>query len=453
MRQGEVRDFQVDAMTSVGEGLCRTGEGVLFVPGALPGEKIRARVAEAKRQFARGILAEVLEPSPDRVDPPCPSYPRCGGCQLQHAAYPAQLRYKREFLIDALRRLGPGLPEEPVEECVPSPSPWGYRSRCHIPVAKSFSGTLAGFYERGSHRIVPWKGCPVLEGKEESLMGRGIDFVRSSRIPSYEAASGKGLVRFLAARYSSRTGQALLSLVLARRPRPEMGGSAARLAGDLRSVLPGLQGILGNVNSAPGNVVFGIESVPLWGKDLMEERMGDFTYHFDGTSFFQVNVAVAELLFRSAAEQLGAWGIRRAAELYAGVGGMTLFLASRVERLATAEEWGPAMKWMRQNLEENRIFNVTPHSFASETAVERGLLAGTEGLILDPPRGGCSEKVLAGILAARPGKILYVSCNPATLARDAKTLMGGGYRFLSVRPYDFFPQTSHVESLALLELP
>ncbi len=485
MQEGSTVEGIVEKLTSNGEGLVRCGGEVVFVPGALPGEEVRIRILKAHRQYAQGRALEILSSSPDRVEPVCVSYPRCGGCQLQHASYPAQLRFKKELLRDALLRLGPGLPREEIPDCVPSPRPWGYRTRCHMPVAsssprprdsrRSFGGRrraapfrlvrpqgeapyAVGFYERNSHRIVPWRNCPVLHPNLERLLGAMLPLLPSFGLAPYDEESRGGSLRFVAARVGARTDQALATLVATGLAD---GRSMSRIAQDVAAALrretPGLRGLVFNRNPDAGNRVFGLHSRALWGENEATERLGENVYGVEATSFFQVNVETAELLFREAASLVSAWGIRRAVEFYAGVGLLTGFLAPLVDSLVAVEDWAPAVRWLDRNRRQNRWENVFARSLSAEAFFSEwaGTLrpgeASSDLFVLDPPRGGCSEAVLSGIRLASPSRILYVSCNPATLARDAKFLRESGWEFLSARPYDLFPQTSHLETLAAFQ--
>ncbi len=483
MQEGSTVEGFVEKLTSSGEGLVRCGGEVVFVPGALPGEEVRIRILRAHRQYAQGRALEILSSSPDRVEPACASYPRCGGCQLQHASYPAQLRFKRDLLRDALLRLGPGLPREEIPDCVPSPRPWGYRTRCHMPVSsprprgarRPLDGRRGaapfrpgrpreegpyeiGFYERNSHRIVPWRQCPVLHPSLERLLETMLPLLPSFGLAPYDEESRRGSLRFVAARVGARTDQALATLVATELAD---GRSTARIARDvaeaLRRETPGLRGLIFNRNPDAGNRVFGLHSRALWGENEATELLGDNSYGFEASSFFQVNVEAAELLFRDAAALVSPWGVHHAAEFYAGVGGLTGFLAPVSGSLVAVEEWAPAARWLERNRRENRWENVVARSLSAEAFFSGRAEASRPGeelsdlVVLDPPRGGCSEAVRSGIRLASPRRILYVSCNPATLARDAKFLRESGWEFLSARPYDLFPQTSHLETLAAFQ--
>jgi 23S rRNA (uracil1939-C5)-methyltransferase len=399
-----VLDLAVEKLVPGGEGLARHQGKVIFVPGALPGEQVRARLVESRKDYARAEVEAVLRPSPDRISPPCPLAGRCGGCDWQHLSHEAQLRHKVSLVADALRRLGglewPGL-------AIEAGSPWGYRNRARLHPA---GGGRLGFKERGGSAVIAAAACPVADPALEALLARGLP------APA-DAASGH---RASLAGYQAwgRGGASALAA-----SGPESGGP---LPGD------------GAPSSGRGEAWPEL-SVPILGKDI----------RFDLRCFFQSNVEMTERLIPHALEGLSG-GV--AMDLYCGVGLFGAFLADRFRTVVAVEENPVSLAYARRNIPG------TGHAFLEgrlEDLAARGLPGmpsgkAPEAVVVDPPRPGLDAAVRAWLAEARPPRLVYVSCNPVTLARDLKTLSGAGFRLDSLRLFDFYPQTAHVEAVARL---
>jgi 23S rRNA (uracil1939-C5)-methyltransferase len=445
-----VMELTVEKISSDGSGIARTGEGVVFVEGALPGEVVEAEVVKRKRDFALAHLVRVKKADEHRVLPVCPVFGTCGGCQLQHASYELQLEIKADIVKDALCRIGGfDLREVPRLECVPSPRQWGYRNKASFPVRKIKGKPTAGFYEANSHRLVRLEKCPVNAAPIDRLFAAVQRELPGLELGVYDEREHKGTLRHVLLRAGLHTGEALASLVVngrlnARnvksilglyRPLKEASGSTSALTLTL------------NHNSRPGNVILGDRTESLKGDGLVSERLDDWTLRYDTPSFFQVNTHQAAQLYRYAGELAQGENIL---ELYSGVGSLTCYLA-RAGSVTAVEEWGGAVDLMERNMRDNGLVNVRSLRGRAED-VMTALPGGYDLIVLDPPRSGCEGAVLNKILEFAPQRVLYVSCNPATLARDAKILREGGYRLQSLRAFDMFPQTVHVETVALMEL-
>ena len=379
-----------------------------------------------------------------RVKPVCPVFGTCGGCQLQHASYTLQLEIKAGIVRDALKRLG-GF-ELPEIQCTASPKQWGYRNKASFPVRAIRGKPVAGFYETNSHRLVPLTTCPVNAASLNGLFGLLQKELPGLALNVYDERQHKGTLRHLILRTGIRTQQNLLSLVV-------NGSLNARnmksIAGLCRS-LKELTVLTLNHNSRPGNVILGSRTESIKGS-LIAERLDNWTLSYDTTSFFQVNTEQAEQIYRYVGEQvLGA----NILELYSGVGSLTCYLAgsgvSYNRRVTAVEEWPHAVDLMRDNLTNNGIGNV--HVAGGDAGEVLANLPGDyDTIVLDPPRSGCERVVLDKILEYKPQRVVYVSCNPATLARDCKILGQEGYRIKTVRSFDMFPQTVHVETVLIME--
>jgi 23S rRNA (uracil1939-C5)-methyltransferase len=462
MELGETITVEISSINSEGEGIARVGAEnfVVFVPGALPEERVRCRVTRLSRNYAAAVALEILEASRDRVEPKCGLYDRCGGCQLQHASYGRQIEIKGEILSDALKRIGRVDYARRIE-CVPSPEEWGYRNKTTIPVHGAGRGgerIVCGYYERRTHNVVPFDGCAVLHPSISGIMSRTISAISDSGLRPYSESKRTGDIRYLAARAGASGGsrRVLTGVVSAR----TLG---AREFGRLRSIhqrlgeeFPELAGAVLNVNSAHDNFIWGPVNRTIHGGRHLDLDLGGYKFRTDLSSFFQINAAQADSMFscvRRIVESIGASSIL---ELYSGVGSLTAYLSGAAGHVDAVEEWRPSARRLSENMARNGIGNVEVWAGAAENFMkDRGtpLDAGYDAVVLDPPRTGCDERVIDGVRKLRPRLVVYVSCNPATLARDiCRLMMDGEYKILEITAFDMFPQTAHVETVCALEI-
>ncbi|MDR0649299.1 MAG: 23S rRNA (uracil(1939)-C(5))-methyltransferase RlmD [Synergistaceae bacterium] len=465
MNAGDILTIDITSVNSEGEGIARAGRDgfVLFVPGAIPGEKVVCRVARASKKYAACALIDILAPSKDRAAPRCQSYGKCGGCQLQHVSYGAQLEMKRDMLKDAMRRIGKLEPPEALG-CAPSPLEWSYRNKAALPVQAAAGGKAlaCGYYERRSHRVVPFRECAVLDGRTERAAKLTIEALAASGFTGYDERKRTGDIRHIALRSgkpgSDESGGVLAGIVAARDLTAREFGKLKNAQQRLCGKGGGLAGAVLNVNPSGGNFIWGPLFKPLCGKRFIGQSLGGYNFRTDISAFFQVNALQAEAVFdhvRSAVSR--GRKPERLLELYSGSGALTAYLAGVSGEVDAVEEWRQASALMRGNMAANGIENVTPHEDSAENFM-RG--AGTakpgayDAIVLDPPRSGCDAAVIEGVMKIAPEKIVYVSCDPATLARDLSRIMGaesgGSYSLESLEAFDMFPQTAHVESVAVL---
>ena len=420
-----------------GQGVGRIGGLVTFVTGGLPGERVRIAVDELKRNYAGAHVIDIEEASSDRVDSGCPVFPRCGGCQTLHLRYGAELAWKRRRVREALARIG-GLPLDVPDVVSAQPAGGGYRNKVAL-VCDGRSGTpRLGFYAARSHRLVAIDGCPVLLPRLQRAVEQLVVFAREA--PAVMRGVGHVVAR------ASATGDELVVSFSGKEPNRALGAAVD----GLRRSVDGLTGIASNWDPAGANAVFGRRWATLWGSPVVRERVQGATFVFGIASFFQINTPLLELLAGRILEKLH--GARRVIDLYAGVGTFSVLLGARGIPTAAVESFQPAVDEAAANAAENGVTNAAFECASAADAVtgERGrsLLAGADAVIVDPPRKGCEDGVLAGLMANGVPRILYVSCNPATLARDAAVLARGGYVIRSAEPFDMFPRTGHVEVLA-----
>ncbi len=454
MKKNEEFTLKIEDMSVHGEGIGRREGMTFFVKDALIGDLVRVGVTKLKKTYGYARLIEILEPSPDRVEPVCALSRQCGGCQLQALSYEKQLEFKQRLVENDLRRIG-GFEEIPMEPIAGMEDPFHYRNKAQFPIGTDRDGRIiTGFYAGRSHRIIPNRDCALGVPVNRQILDIVIGFMERRNIPPYDEASGEGLVRHVLIRYGFATNEILVCLVLNGEELPH----AEELIREL-TALPGMTGICLNRNTARNNVILGDETRVLWGQDHITDQIGDIRFQISPVSFYQVNPVQTEVMYRLAAEYADLTGTETVWDLYCGIGTIALFLARQAGRVYGIEVVPQAVKDARRNAEINGITNTEFLEGRAEEEflrycvkeIAEGKEPRADVVVVDPPRKGCDEKMLRAILATGPERIVYVSCDPATLARDARILCEGGYRLARVRPVDNFCQTVHVETVCLLD--
>jgi 23S rRNA (uracil1939-C5)-methyltransferase len=451
MKEKEIISVEITNLNSEGEGIARFGPDgenfVVFVPGTIPGERAMCRVERVSKNYATSSVVEILSPSPDRTRPRCPSYGVCGGCQLQHVSYEAQVRLKREMLTGAMKRIG-HIDLEGETEFFPSAEQWGYRNKTVLPVGK-----YTGYYERRSHKIVPFDVCPVLAPSLERAVSGVIGANGSSGLRGYDERSGRGDIRGVSARIGSDGGM-LIGTIVSRELNKREFGKLRDIHQKLMSGLPRIIGSVMNIKTTRDNFVWGPVFKTLCGGRFLTTELGEYKFDVDVSAFFQINAPQAERIFSRVRDIAEKFGSSRTLELYGGTGSLSAYLAGVSNSVDVVEEWRPSVRLMKRNMERNGIANVRFFEHSSEGFLsdpENSRVGAYDTVALDPPRTGASEAVINGVLSVAPKNIIYISCNPATLARDVSRIMEGGkYKIDRLEAYDMFPQTSHVESLCVM---
>ncbi len=448
MLQGEIRKFKITEINNEGEGIVRLGDErfVVFVPDALPEEDVTCRIVQAKKNYAVAKVLERHNDSSKRIKPLCPVYGKCGGCQLQHIDYSSQLELKRKTVYDAIKRIG-GVPDPCVDGCIPSPSQWGYRNKASLPVQTDrMEKFIAGFYKNRSHDIVPFIGCPVLLPKLESNVVALLRDLKEAGLVGWNEHNSNvmNFIRHLVFRTAKFTDHSLCGVVAGRSANREEARKLKNIAAGLSDHL---KGMVFNKNLSKGNFIWGDEFSSIHGDTVMQEMLGKYRFNFEISSFFQINSEQALALYEYAAKMAAGESPENILELYSGAGTLTAFLSEAAKHVTAVEEWPQASKYLKINAELNGLNNITGHSGSAEDVSEA--LSGEKfnTIVLDPPRTGCDPRVIAAIIKISPQKIVYVSCGPATLARDIKSLMSNGYAIRNIQPFDMFPQTGHVETV------
>lgn len=447
VEKNKIYDVFVDALGSNGEGIGRLDGFTVFIEGALPGETVRVLMMKVKKSYGYGKLLEILKPSPERREPRCPVAKQCGGCQLQSLSYEAQLAYKARKVRDDLERIG-GLKDICVRDALGMETPWRYRNKAQFPVGRRADGGCAvGFYAKRSHRIVETPVCILQDACNDEIVRIVREFMEEYRIPPYDEEKHTGLVRHILTRVGKKSGEGMVCIVINGNGLPH----AAELAERLRDV-PEVASVVLNVNKEKTNVILGRKVISVWGKDAVLDELDGLTFEISPLSFYQVNPVQTELLYRKAVEMAALDGTETVLDLYCGIGTMSLFFARKAKRVLGVEIVEQAVRDAWANAKRNGITNVEFAAGAAEEVVPEWVRNGVSAdvVVVDPPRKGCDGRLLETILRIAPEKVVYVSCNPATLARDLRVLADGGYCVREVQPVDMFPHTVHVETVVLL---
>ena len=441
-------EMTVTGLGSNGEGVGKVQGFTFFVPGALAGEKIRFQAKQVKKNYGIGELTKVLESSPDRVKPVCPVYRQCGGCQLQHLSYPGQLKVKRQQVIDALERLGhfKGVKVEPT---LAANNPWNYRNKMQVPVASGKKGSLEiGCFAQATHKVINVEACFIQKKANNDIAAVVRQWMKEYKIPALEEDARRGIVRHVMGRVGVATGEVMAVLIT----NSQMVPHIKDLGKMLREAIPGFKTLVQNVNTRHTNVIMGEKSRIITGAGFIQDSIGDLTFNISPESFFQVNSEQAAKLYGEALKAAKLTGKETVVDVYCGTGTITLFLAQKAARAIGIEIVPSAIKDARVNARNNKIANAQfvlgDAALELPKLVEEGIKP--DVIVLDPPRAGCDQRVINAIASVKPKRVVYVSCNPASLARDAEMLCKKGYAITKVQPVDLFPQTSHVETVVLM---
>ena len=451
LQKNQILTLQIQRLSSDGSGVAHSPDGeTVFVPGAAPGDEARVRIVKDCKRYAFGILEEVLTPSPDRVPVDCPVAGPCGGCSLRHLDYAAELQAKQENVADAFARLG-GL-EVPVREILPSPEVDRYRNKVQFPVGLDKAGNpCIGFYAGRTHRIVPCPDCKLQPGVLNEIGNALCAFFAQKGIRPYDEETGKGLVRHIFLRRGAHSGQIMVCLVCTKAQFP----CAQELCSQLRQDFPAVATILLNVNPKNTNVILGSETHTLYGPGFIEDTLCGVPVRLGPLSFYQVNTLAAERLYGVAADYAQLTPQDLLLDLYCGMGTIGLSMVDRCRELVGVEIVPEAIDSAKANAARMGETVAAKSRFFCADAGQAATRLAAEGLhpdvvMLDPPRKGCDEATLSAVVRMAPRRIVYVSCNPATAARDAAWLEQNGYHTEQVQPVDLFPRTKHVECVIAL---
>ncbi|WP_306543797.1 23S rRNA (uracil(1939)-C(5))-methyltransferase RlmD [Anaerotignum sp.] len=430
-----------------GEGIGRIDGYTVFVEGALPEEVIKVLIVKTKKHFGYGKLLEILEPSPHRVTPACLVAAKCGGCQLQHLSYEGQLAFKTKKVKDHLERIG-GFSGISVGYAKGMEEPWRYRNKAQFPVGGKTGEPEIGFYAKRSHRIIDTPVCMLQNKINDQIVKIIRAFLAEYEIPLYDETIHRGLVRHILTRIGRRTGEIMVCLVVNGRKLPHCDVLVERL-----HEIEGMTSIVLNVNTAQTNVILGTEVHVLWGKETIRDYIGDVQFEISPLSFYQVNPLQTQVLYQTALDFAELEGNETVLDLYCGIGTISLFFAQKAKHVFGVEIVPEAIADAKRNAALNGMDNADFAVGAAEDVIprlyeEKSITA--DVVVVDPPRKGCDSVLLDTIAAISPKKVVYVSCDSATLARDLAYLCPKGYTIEKVQVVDMFPHTVHVETVVLL---
>ena len=427
-----------------GEGICKIDSFTVFVPGGVKGDKAKILIIKEKKNYGFGKLLEIIEPSPLRTAPVCDIFGKCGGCSMQGVSYDAQLDYKKNKVLEALRRIG-GFKNAEISSVTGSSPCTNYRNKAQFPVVQTVSGMKAGFYAPHSHRVVVPEKCALQDERINEIVSFVCDWANEMGIRAYDEMSKSGLLRRICVRAGKD--EAVVVLVATKRlPYIET------LPKKLTEKFPFVKGLVINLNKNETNTIYGEKDIVVYGNPYIIDSIGDIKYKVHYKSFYQVNPYTTAPLYEKALDLADPKGEETVYDLYCGTGSISLFLAKKAKEVIGIEIIPDAVENAKENAQLNNMENVEFHCGKAEEVAPKlikiGKIAGT--VVLDPPRKGCDEALLLAIAEMNPEKIVYVSCDCATMARDAKFLASRGYILKEAHVFDQFPHTSHVESVVLM---
>jgi 23S rRNA (uracil1939-C5)-methyltransferase len=447
-RRGDCVSLMIDDLAFGGEGVGRLDGYVVFVRGALPGDRLRVRIVEPRARYARGQIEAIEVASPDRVEAPCPHFGHCGGCRLQHLAYASQLAFKEKQVRDCLERLG-GMEGVEIRPILPAPDPYGYRNKMEFTVAGAGHQAVLGLHEAERYdSVLDIERCLLQSETMNALLSTARAELRARGLAVYDQDTGSGLLRFVTLREGRRTAEAMVNIVASTPDVQTLGPVAEALAASV----PATTSVVLNVNAQKASVAVGTEEHLLLGRDYIRESLGGLSFQISPNSFFQTNTVQAERLFGVVAAAAGLHQDDTVLDLYAGTGAISLLLARQCRWVYGIEVSTAAVADAVRNARANGIENCTFLTGEVRHVLPDLIRDGVRFAVVvaDPPRAGFHPRALTALADIAPARFVYVSCNPSTLARDVGELVRRGYRLLWVQPVDMFPQTPHIEAVALL---
>jgi len=437
---------EIENVTAKGFGIAKVNDFVFFIEGALPGDNLAIKIIKVNKTYGYGKIQRILTASPHRIQSPCPVSDKCGGCQWQNCEYNAQLSIKKQIVTDALTRLG-GQVNPPVSDVVGMETPMPYRNKAVFPVVPHEGGIAIGMYAPRSHRIIPIESCLIQHPAHEPVIKIVGDFMRRHKIKPYDETTHSGIMRHIIIRTSQATGEIMVVLVINADNLPKEN----KLATALTEI--GATTVVINPHKAKTNTIMGHNFRNLTGEGFIREKIGQVWYQLSAPSFFQVNPVQTAVLYDIAVSMANLTGDETVLDAHVGVGGVALAAASHVKQVIGIDIVQEAISDAEKNAALNDIKNATFIRGAAEEVIPKMLADGTpppDVVFLDPPRKGCDNALLDALITAEVKKIVYISCDPATLSRDIKRLTQGGYSLEAARPVDMFPMTGKVETVALL---
>ncbi|OIJ14104.1 23S rRNA (uracil-5-)-methyltransferase RumA [Anaerobacillus arseniciselenatis] len=430
-----------------GEGVGYFKRQVVFVPGALPGEEVVVTVTDAKEKFSEAKIKKIRKKSQDRIQPPCPVYDQCGGCQLQHLDYKAQLREKKDIVRQSFERhtnlQGDKLP---IKETIGMEDPWNYRNKSQLQVRRNQQEVIAGLYGLNSHQLVDISECAIQHPATNKVTKTMKAILQDLKIPIYHEKKHKGVVRTIVTRVGFSTGDVQLVLITATKDLPKK----ELIIDEIKRRLPEVKSVLQNINGRKTSLIFGDETKHLHGEEVIQEALGDLQFELSARAFFQLNPIQTVKLYDEVKKAAQLTGKEKLVDAYCGVGTIGLWLAPHAGELRGMDVIDESIDDARRNAEKHGFAHAQYEVGKAEVLLPKWLKEGwrPDVFVVDPPRTGCDRKLLDAMIKVKPKRIVYVSCNPSTLAKDVDVLMKAGFKLKSLQPVDMFPHTAHVECVS-----
>lgn len=441
------QDFEVEILDTgyEGEGIAKIDGYTTFIKGALKGEKAKIKILKANKDYGFAKLLEITKESENREEPICPSFGKCGGCHLQHMNYESQLDFKTKLVKNTLKK-ALGYDVE-VQDIIGMGIPYHYRNKVQYPVV---DGKI-GFYAGRTHAIIENEMCYIQNQKADRLAKDVFEIMQKNDVSTYNEKTGKGCLRHIIARIAMNHEDELMLTLVTNENRLK---NEKKIVSDILNVCPDISTIVQNINTSNGNVILGDTCKTLYGEGYIEDYLGDYKFKISPMSFYQVNPVQTEILYNIAKDFAGLTGKENVFDLYCGIGTISIFVADEAKNVFGVEIVEQAIEDAKENAQMNEKKNVEFICGKAEEVIPQKYAEGktADVVFVDPPRKGCDERLLETLKEMKAKKIVYISCNPATLARDLKYLTENGYEIEKVQPVDMFPQTSHVETVCLLTL-
>lgn len=450
LQMGQTFPVTIKRLGINGEGVGYFKRQVVFIPGALPGEEVVAEVTAIKRGYAEAKIKRIRKQSPQRVTPPCPVYEQCGGCQLQHISYEGQLEQKRDIVVQAFERYTKQIADKlDIRPTIGMEDPWHYRNKSQLQVGIDNRRVIAGLYGLNSHELVDISDCMIQHKATNEVTQKVKRILEKLDISIYNEKKHNGVVRTIVTRIAVRTGEIQLVLVTAREEFPRKD----QFVKQVQTALPQVKSIMQNINGERTSIIFGDETFRLSGKEFIQEALGDLKFELSARAFFQLNPTQTVKLYDEVKQAAKLTGKEKVVDAYCGVGTIGLWLANEAAEVRGMDIIEEAIEDAKKNAKQHGFLNTMYVTGKAEQVLPKWVKEGwkPDVIVVDPPRTGCDDMLLNTILKVKPKRVVYVSCNPSTLAKDVAKLLGD-YEVSYVQPVDMFPHTAHIECVAELSI-
>ncbi|MGO1369274.1 23S rRNA (uracil(1939)-C(5))-methyltransferase RlmD [Senegalia sp. (in: firmicutes)] len=448
VKENNIYESEIIDLNHRGQGVAKIDNFAVFVNDAIPGDVGDIKITTAKKNYAVGEFVEIKNPSDWRIDAPCHVVDDCGGCQIQKIDYHAQLDIKRKKVIDDIKRIAK-LDGIKIHETIGMDQPFRYRNKAQFPIQARNNSVKIGFYKRGTHEIVDTNKCIIQHPITDKVIKVIREYINKYKVEPYDEKNGTGIIRHILTKTSFKTGDLMIVIITNGKRLPHK----EELINSILENIEGVKSIIQNINTRKSNVILGQEIITLWGEDKIVDYIEDIKFNISPLSFFQVNPIQTEKLYNKALEYADLKEDETVFDLYCGIGSISLFLARTAKKVYGIEVVKTAIEDARLNAKINNINNTEFFAGKAEEVFPKLYKEGIRAdvIVVDPPRKGCDERVLDTIVDMNPKRIVYVSCNPSTLARDLKYLDERGYKTKEIQPVDMFAHSVHVECIALIQ--